>query len=873
MGFGPILGDCYACTPRVGATMKNPIISNHHDLIERYVEISARRPWWVLGALTLVTLLFALGLPRLSLDTKIEALLPEDTASQVSNREATERYAGSAPFFLVVQSSDPDLNRRMSEEALREVQKWPETIWAMNARDPSFFLDRRLLFVNEPALSDFTEQVQRYVAFQKCEKMPGCFQLDDEPEQPSFDDLQDSLKEQREVQSLAALFSGDGLNEALSSAETEGDESGRLCSPDGQVCVVQATLNREPTDLEFARKMVARGEELLLRLSPKDAPTDLKTAVSGIFRNLPVSRAKLMGDLTRTFGLGALLMVVIIMLQFRRVRAIALLLTPLLFGSVWALGIFSFISPELNLISAAGFIILAGLGIDFGLHLLTHYGAQRELGHSPEKAVHDTLIELFSSLTVAAITTACGFSALLAAAFRGFAQLGLFASIGIFATLASALLIFPPLVLGLQKLRPREGALTRHWKMPAFLHRGFGRPMAAIVAGIGALAFVGSILLVPQLSLRYDLTPLIEVADDGTDFRKALGATSRGAVLLLADDRSALEDAAEGIRELYPNGLSEPAAEELPATAERTGAPVITLGTFLPPDQEAKLEHVAELKKAAEEAMRFGDDEWKDKLRPWLPLLDVTTGLTLQELPDWVRNSLTERDGTLGTVGLTYQDYPGEDAAKMLVLSEKLERLRGEFPRVRFASPSAVLGEVMPLLRQDGWRVTGLALLGTLIATLVIGRSRRRTVLILSTILLSVGTTAAVMAALDWRVDFYNMLVFPVAFGIGVDGAIYVVWTVLKRAGKFDWTHLPVSGRAVFGSTMTTLVMFLSLATSEHGGLSSLGSVGTLALFVTLVANLLWLPAALSWLQQRLDDRGAETSHRGPQEDPDSAWS
>jgi predicted RND superfamily exporter protein len=94
-----------------------------------------------------------------------------------------------------------------------------------------------------------------------------------------------------------------------------------------------------------------------------------------------------------------------------------------------------------------------------------------------------------------------------------------------------------------------------------------------------------------------------------------------------------------------------------------------------------------------------------------------------------------------------------------------------------------------------------------------------------------------------------------VAFGIGVDGAIYVVWTVLVRGGKFDWKNLPVSARAVFGSTLTTLVVFASLGTSGNGGLASLGQVGTLALFVTLLANLVWLPAALSWLNQMADAR------------------
>jgi predicted RND superfamily exporter protein len=172
----------------------------------------------------------------------------------------------------------------------------------------------------------------------------------------------------------------------------------------------------------------------------------------------------------------------------------------------------------------------------------------------------------------------------------------------------------------------------------------------------------------------------------------------------------------------------------------------------------------------------------------------------------------------------------------------------------------------MPLLRDDGWRVTGLALLGLLVATLLIGRSRRRTTYILVTIFIAVAATAALMVVLDWKIDFYNLLVFPVAFGIGVDGAIYVVWTVLARGGVFEWKHLSVSARAVFGSTMTTVVVFASLATSESGGLASLGKVGACSLLITLAANLVWLPAALSWHHHvKLDRRAPESKESEPQ--------
>src|SRR5690606_15602480 len=126
-----------------------------------------------------------------------------------------------------------------------------------------------------------------------------------------------------------------------------------LCSGDGRVCAVHAALDGDAQDLDFATRMLHRGEALLDALTPDEKPPDLVTAVTGAYRNLPMTRESVMKDLSRTFGLSFLLVMTVLALQFRIGRAFVILLVPLVLGMVWALGVFSLWSSTLNLLSAA----------------------------------------------------------------------------------------------------------------------------------------------------------------------------------------------------------------------------------------------------------------------------------------------------------------------------------------------------------------------------------------------------------------------------------------------------------------------------------------------------------------------------------------
>lgn len=839
--------------------------------VDAYLGVARRRPAVLLLLLAALTAVLGSLVPRLQVDPRLEALLPPGTTTAEANEEAKKRFAAVSPYYLVIQSSDPELNRSIATRALEEVQKWPETLWAIQRRDPSYFLDRRLLYVDKETLDSLAEDVEIFLEWHRCALMPGCVNFEDEPPEPDFERLREHYETLPELASLISLFGKDNVPDpeaASNSPDEEGSESadsapaagsakfGELCSKEGTVCVVQATLDGDASDLAFATDMLHRGEDLLKSLEPADKPPDLITAVTGVYRSLPLTREAVMNDLRNTFGVTLLLVVGVLALQFRKGRAFLLLLAPLAVGTLWSLGLFALLSPTMNLISSAVLIVLAGLGIDFSLHLITHFGSERERGLSALDALQATLKPLMSSLWVAALTTSCGFLALSVGRFRGFAQMGLLAAIGIVCILLATLLVLPPLILWLDRRRPLTESLTRPWQPPAVLSRRWPRTPALITTALGLVVLVVGGWQASRLSLEYDFKRLVTQAagDHGTNYGPALHGTSRGVILMLADDPTALEEAGRGVRERYPEGLRG-----------TEGASVITPGTFVPPEQEERLEAIARLRSLADDASRHAKGQLLARLRAWRPLLDVTEPVRAEGMPQWVLDSFAERSGAFGRVGVVYHAYASDDARQMIELTSKLDDLRARYPRVRFASSAAVLGEVVPLLAADGRLVTSLALGGLVLGTLLIGRSVRRTLLVVTAICMAVAGTAAYMVALDWKVNLYNLLVFPVAFGIGVDGAIYVVWTVYKRRGVTDWSGLPVSARAVIGATLTTLVAFGSLSISKNGGLSSLGKLAMVAFAITMVTNLVWLPAALSLVPERKKTRALRPpSERAP---------
>src|SRR5690606_16531664 len=100
------------------------------------------------------------------------------------------------------------------------------------------------------------------------------------------------------------------------------------------------------------------------------------------------------------------------------------------------------------------FAVLAGLGIDFGIHMLARIRQERSRGSSSEEALAVTLETTGKTTAAGAASTALTFASLAVADFRGFSQFGQVASVGVVLALVFSLVVMPALMVALDRVRP-----------------------------------------------------------------------------------------------------------------------------------------------------------------------------------------------------------------------------------------------------------------------------------------------------------------------------------------------------------------------------------------------------------------------------------
>lgn len=776
---------------------------------------------------SILTLVVALSLASaavwvargLRLDSGLEALLPSDSVSVRSIQTTRDKLGLEEPLTILVETNDPERSKALSAQLAEAFADWPETVWVMTGYGLDALSERALYYVDAETLYEWNELAEEALDWEVCKASPLCVTIADPPELPDGDEIRAAV-DRSPAGTVLEQLTGQSAKRAGSSDEGDGGQSEEaLCNDEGTVCAVQIMLSGSPGDLGFARMVKQRAEAITVPLVLSE-PEGTKIEIIGRYRVAPLEHGIILNDLRLVSILAALGSLIMVLIFFRDLAAVVQLMVPMLSGLAVAVGLIALIEPNINIISASALAILAGMAIDFGIHLLMHYKSARAEGLSAAAAAKASVQELWVSLLVAGVTTACGFGALSMTDFQGFSQMGWMASLGIIVTLIWTLAVFPSMV----RLLPGSAKVHRQPAAKDRSARGFA--WSVLFLGLLAIPFAAQVGFEPNLG-KMQPKGVGHGMDDS--MMRARGNIN---ALYVGESPEAVS-AAINDELMTAGGMEALGVEPI----------VVSAQVIFPEDSGEKTEILTNLKatmvRAREKAIEREDQKLLDELDELEPWVEIDGPPEPDQIPAWLAATLVLKDGSVGKSGIIYVPLRGSNAEAMERLAAWLDELREAHPDVTFASAAALLGEVTPALIADAPWILALVFLGLILATAIASRSFSVTRDVFLATALATIFFAATLSLFGIDLHLYNLLAVPVVVGLAVDGAVHVRW-----AQDFDSARQQYATyKAVAASTLTSMVAFGALMTAESPGLRSLGQVGVLGLGISLLVNLIWLRA------------------------------
>ncbi len=153
-----------------------------------------------------------------------------------------------------------------------------------------------------------------------------------------------------------------------------------------------------------------------------------------------------------SLGLSLVLVLILVAIAFRSPVAGLFAVLPLGMAMPVLFGLMGYLGIELNIVTAMLSSIMIGVGVDYTIHFLWRYRAERREGLEPALAVRRTLTTAGRGIVFNALSVVVGFAVLLISNFLPVKFFGFLVVVSISACLVGALALLPALVL---LVRPR----------------------------------------------------------------------------------------------------------------------------------------------------------------------------------------------------------------------------------------------------------------------------------------------------------------------------------------------------------------------------------------------------------------------------------
>jgi predicted RND superfamily exporter protein len=567
----------------------------------------------------------------------------------------------------------------------------------------------------------------------------------------------------------------------------------------------------------------------------------IKHNVEMHYSGMPYIRSQMMEkisfEMTLFLILAVLITGLILWLFFRSGVNVFFSLIIVAIGVIWSVGILQLYGYKITVLTGLLAPLIMVIGIPNCVFLINKYQSEFILHRNKIKALARMIETIGVTLFLANITTAIGFGVLYFTKSAMLVEFGVVAALGVLATFFITLILVP-VVLFL--LPPPKAKHTKHLegkrinKMLAIVDNLVQKKRAAIYITTLVVTIIGIIGMLQINFVGYvvdDLPKKDPVYTDLHFFERAFKGVLPFEISI--DTKKENGIFAQNARVLY----KMKALQAIFAEYKEFSKPVSII-----------------------EAIKFSYQTYKGGDVKFYRLPSITD---LKALSEYSGGSLTGQNSKLklfidSAKSITRMSFQMADVG-----SQRIKELVAEIkPQVdSIFDPKeykvSLTGHSLVFLKSNDYLLynllESLAIEIVLIAIVGMALFRSVRIIILSKLpcLIPLIITAGVMGFLDIRFKPSTILIFSIAFGISSDGTIYFLTKYRQELRKTGDAFKAISesikdtGLSMVYTSIILFFGFSIFSVSSFGGTAALGILISLTLLMSLITNLVLLPAIL----------------------------
>ncbi|MAJ46201.1 MAG: hypothetical protein CBC35_02770 [Planctomycetes bacterium TMED75] len=626
-------------------------------------------------------------------------------------------------------------------------------------------------------------------------------------------------------------------------------------SSDKRHLLIRITGSTPVSDMDYTRSFVNAIQEMAQRVNGDG----LLLEYTGAYPIAELSERSIRSDMITSVFWTLALLFIVFLIGYRSCTEYVVAGLSIGMAILVAFGLFALLHSSLNPATAVAGAILAGLGVDYSVHVMSHVSHESaNQNQEPRLGIPAALRKVAVPVAIAGTTTIIAFVAVSRSSVQALQEFSLLAAIGIACSVIAALILLPALLYLFRvvpfRLLPKRDSTTG---LPRRLVRRISdAPGTTISACIVVWLFIIiAAWWMPGAGARGDqLSEMHPHPNPPLEIQKRiveLFSESDETLFVWIDSNKATD--------LLRSAWSVTAELERDNSKALGVVSTLSIASLLPDpsDPAYRLSRlpsfevdrfIEEFEQALDQSI-FNPDSYDQYVAFLRRLLTSSTPPDLGNLAQFpsIYRQLVGTDEEGAPIGTVVVADIGGDRPEMDELIPELDRRISQVPGATLTGISAIGQYVNEAVGSELFTLMAYALIIILAFLMIIFRSIGSVLLVLLPCLFTLPFVFGIMRLLGIEFNMINLIGVPLLIGIGIDDGIFVVSIALHGRRNAVGRDALLSRfrsvcHAMLVTTATTALAFGSLVFTSTPAIQSLGvvtAVGVLGCLASTIAVLL----------------------------------